>query len=62
MLPSLTTGELWACAGLIAGVLALVFQAGIAVGQQRRELRVERDRGINAKVLIEWVSDAWRNR
>lgn len=54
--------EILSCTILALGVLALAFQYGVAVGQKRREQRIERQRGEEAKTLLDWVNSAWRQQ
>lgn len=54
--------ELFTCAVLGGGVLALAVQVGIAKGEQRREERIERQRGAEVKVLLDWITQAWSQR
>lgn len=45
---------------LALGVIALAVQYGIAIGEERREQRVEQQRGREVKALLEYVAIAWR--
>lgn len=44
----------------IAGVIALAVQYGIAIGERRREQRIERQRGVEIRALLDWVGIVWR--
>lgn len=50
----------WVVLGL--GIVVLAVQHGIAIGERRREERIERQRGAEIKTLLEWVGHAWRQQ
>lgn len=51
--------ELFTYAALVLGVIACAVQYGIAIGQDRSERRIERQRGAEVKTLLEFIRLQW---
>jgi hypothetical protein len=55
----MSNAEIFTYVVLGGGVIGLAVQYGISVGQQRRETRIERQRGVEVKALLEFVRMTW---
>lgn len=51
--------ELFTYAALGIGVILCAVQHGIAIGEQRRTERIERQRGSEVKTLLEFIRLQW---
>ena len=56
----MSNAEIFTYAALGLGVIWLAVQYGIARGQEQREQRIERQRGIEVKALLEYLNMTWR--
>jgi hypothetical protein len=58
----MNAAEIFTYAVLGCGVIAVAVQYGIAKGREQAVQRIERQRGVEVKALLEYVAMAWRRR